>query len=206
MSVKAVLSDLGRVILHFDNHVFYRKLAGFAALSYEEIARLAFDHGELVRLFDGGRMTPREFYERVTARTGAKIGPDAFFAIYEDIFSPVPGTLDLLRGLKGGGRRLVLLSNTDPVRFGFIRRRFPEILIFDEYVLSYEVGAVKPDRAIYEEAIRRAGCRPAEAVFIDDLAENVEAAAALGIKGIVFKAGETDLAAELRRFGILAVS
>lgn len=202
MGVKAVLSDLGRVLLHFDNHIFYRKLAGCASLSYEEIARLAFDHGELVRLFDGGRMEPRDFYERVTARTGASLGYDEFFAVYNDIFSPVPGTLDVLRGLKAPGRRLALVSNTDPMRFGFIRRRFPEILIFDDYVLSYEVGAIKPDRAIYDEAIRRAGCRPDEAVFIDDIAENVEAAAGLGIKGVVFKAGETDLAAALRALGV----
>jgi putative hydrolase of the HAD superfamily len=202
MSVKAVLSDLGRVILHFDNHIFYRKLAGFASLSYEEIARLAFDHGELVRLFDGGRLAPRAFYERVTARTGAAIGYEEFFVIYNDIFSPVPGTLDLLRGVKAAGLRMVLLSNTDPMRFGFIKRRFPEILIFDAYTLSYEVGAIKPDRAIYEDAVRKAACRPEEAVFIDDMAENVEAAAALGIKGIVFKSGETDLAAELRALGI----
>ncbi|MBN2205954.1 MAG: HAD family phosphatase [Candidatus Aminicenantes bacterium] len=202
MSVKAVLSDLGRVILHFDNHIFYRKLAGHASLSYEEIARLAFDHGELVRLFDGGRMEPRAFYGRVTARTGAAIGYDAFFAIYNDIFSPIPGTLDVLGGLKAAGLRLVLVSNTDPMRFGFIKRRFPEILIFNDYVLSYEVGAIKPDRAIYEEAIRKAGCRPDEAVFVDDIAENVAAAGALGIKGIVFKAGETDLAAALRALGV----
>ncbi len=200
MIIKAVVSDLGRVLLHFDNHIFYRKLSGYAPLSYEEIARLAFDHGELVRLFDGGRMAPREFYERVTSRTGARIGYDEFFTIYNDIFSPIPGTLDILGRLKPRAR-LLLLSNTDPMRFGFIKRTFPEILIFDEYVLSYEVGAIKPDPAIYEEAIRRAGCRPQEAVFIDDLALNVDAAAKQGIKGIVFTAGTTDIAAELRALG-----
>ena len=201
MTIKAVISDLGRVILHFDNHIFYRKLAGYASMSYEEIARLAFDHGELVRLFDSGRMASREFFERVTARVEARMDEEEFFSIYNDIFSPIPGTLDILRELKPRAR-LILLSNTDPMRFGLIKRRFPEILIFDEYVLSYEVGAIKPDPAIYEEAIRRAGCRPAEAVFIDDLAVNVEAAAELGIKGIVFTAGTTDLAAELRRLGL----
>ena len=204
MTIKAVLSDLGRVILHFDNHIFFRKLAGYSSLSYEEIAKLAFDHGELVRLFDGGRMIPREFYERVTGRVGARMDEEAFFSIYNDIFSPIPGTLDILRELKPRVR-LVLLSNTDPMRFGLIKRRFPEILIFDEYVLSYEVGAIKPDPAIFEEAIRRAGCRPAEAVFIDDLAVNVEAAAELGIRGIVFTAGTTDLAAELGKMGLTAL-
>jgi HAD superfamily hydrolase (TIGR01509 family) len=202
MAIKAVISDLGRVILHFDNHIFYRKLAGYAPLNYEEIAALAFDHGELVRLFDGGRMTPRELYERVTKRVGARIGEEEFFVIYNDIFSPIPGTLDILGALKPG-LRLVLLSNTDPMRFGFIRKTFPQILIFDEYVLSYEVGAIKPERAIFEEALRRARCRPEEAVFIDDLAGNVEAAARLGIRGIVFTAGTTDLAAELGALGLL---
>ncbi len=67
-------------------------------------------------------------------------------------------------------------------------------------MLSYELGMVKPEPEIYLEAARRAGCRPDECVFIDDMPENVEAAAKLGMAGVVYRP-ETDLAAEFRKLG-----
>ena len=95
----------------------------------------------------------------------------------------------------------MLLSNTDPERFGFVRRRFPEILFFDDYVLSYELKLLKPDPAIYAEAARRAGCAPCECVFIDDMEVNVKGAVEAGLAGILYRP-ETDLAAELEKLGL----
>jgi FMN phosphatase YigB (HAD superfamily) len=93
------------------------------------------------------------------------------------------------------------LSNTDPERFGFVRRRFPEILFFDDYVLSYELKLLKPDPAIYLAAAAKAGCRPEECVFIDDMEDNIRGAVAAGLAGILYRP-ETDLAAELRQLSL----
>ena len=57
---------------------------------------------------------------------------------------------------------------------------------FDDFVLSYEVGAMKPDALIYLEAIQRAGCRPEECFFTDDIAINVEAARNNGMDAVQF--------------------
>jgi putative hydrolase of the HAD superfamily len=97
--------------------------------------------------------------------------------------------------------RLVLLSNTDSLHFEYIREAFPEIFIFDEYVLSYETGSLKPETEIYNNALKQAGISPEEAVFIDDLEENVKAADRLGMKGILYRKG-MDLRLELSRYGI----
>jgi FMN phosphatase YigB (HAD superfamily) len=94
-----------------------------------------------------------------------------------------------------------LLSNTDTMRFGFIKRKFPEILIFDEYVLSFEVGFMKPHPQIYKEALERAGFRAKECVFIDDREENIEGAAKLGINGI-HMGPQTDLEVILKEKGL----
>jgi putative hydrolase of the HAD superfamily len=53
-------------------------------------------------------------------------------------------------------------------------------------VWSYQLGIAKPDPAIYRYALEKLGTQPAETLFIDDKAENVEAAVALGMKGIIF--------------------
>jgi len=199
--IRAVISDLGRVVLWFDNNIFLRKLAERCGRPFEEVKAAVHGNLELIRQFDRGVLTPVQFYERVTRAAGADIPYDVFYEIYNDIFSLNPAAVAVLARVKAAGYLTVLLSNTDPERFGFIRRRFPEIFFFDNYVLSCELRLLKPDAAIYLEAARRAGSAPGECVFIDDMEENVMGAVAAGLQGIHYLP-ETDLAAELRKLGL----
>ncbi|MGA2534053.1 MAG: HAD family phosphatase [Candidatus Aminicenantales bacterium] len=199
--IRTVISDLGRVVLWFDNNIFLRKLAERCGRPFEEVKAAVHDNLELIRRFDGGVLTPAQFYERVTRAAGAEIPYDVFYEIYNDIFSLNPAVVGVLARVKAAGYTTLLLSNTDPERFAFIRRRFPEIFFFDDYVLSYELRLLKPDAAIYLEAARRAGSAPGECVFIDDMEENVKGAEAAGLQGIHYLP-DTDLAAELRKLGL----
>jgi HAD superfamily hydrolase (TIGR01509 family) len=65
---------------------------------------------------------------------------------------------------------------------------------FDEVIVSAEVGIVKPDARIYHLALEKLGVQPAEAVFVDDMPENIAACQALGMHGIQFKSAEQTLA------------
>jgi putative hydrolase of the HAD superfamily len=85
-----------------------------------------------------------------------------------------------------GRVRLVLLSNTHDQHVAWLRPRLPVLERFDGVVLSYEVGAVKPERAIYERAVQVASVPPERAVFFDDVARYAEAAAQVGLHGRVF--------------------
>jgi len=199
--IRAVISDLGQVVLWFDNDIFIRKLAAHCDLSVEEIKEAAHANMELITAFDKGGISPREFYERIVKAVDARISREKFFAIYNDIFWLNARAVEVLKRVKPTCSKLLLLSNTDPERFGFVRKRFSQILIFDDYVLSYELGLAKPEPGIYREAARRAGCAADECVFIDDLPENVEAAVSLGAKGVVY-APTTDLAAALGELGL----
>ncbi len=199
--IRTIICDLGKVVLWFDNGIFLNRLAARGGIDPAAARAAAHENLDLVRRFDGGTMMPREFYETVSRAVGVLIPEDDFFLIYNDIFWPNSPVVELLKKVKAAGYRMVLLSNTDPVRFGFIRTRFPEVGIFDEFVLSYEVKLLKPDPAIYLEAARRGRAEPAECVFIDDLAENVAGAAAAGLRAIHYTP-ETDLGAELRKAGV----
>jgi len=198
--ISTIISDLGQVVLWFDNTVFYRKMTAYCSKSVDEIREIVHSSTEFYETFDQGELTPRQFYERAVALLGARIGYDEFVAVYNNVFSRNQPVLDLYRRLKGR-YKLILLSNTDPLRFGFVRERFPDILFFDDYVLSYEVRALKPDPEIYRAALKKAGASPASCIFIDDIEENVRAAAALGLKAILYKPG-TDLERELRSLGV----
>jgi HAD superfamily hydrolase (TIGR01509 family) len=198
---RAIISDMGRVVIWFDNDIFIRKLAATSTVPEDMIKEAAHWNMDLLTAFDRGAISPGEFYRRVARAVGSGIGEAEFYAIYNDIFRLNPPALDVLRKQKAAGKTLLLLSNTDVRRFGHIREMYPEILIFDDYVLSFELGMVKPEPGIYLEAARRARCRLEECVFIDDMPENVEAAIKLGMAGIVY-APQTDLAAELEKLGL----
>jgi len=198
--IRCVISDLGKVIIFFDNNIFFEKIADYSPHSKEEIRELALAHFELVEFFDKGEITPQDFHARVIQKLEAHIDYDTFFSIYNDVFSLNPPVLQIMKRLKRK-YRLVLLSNTDTMRFGFVKKKFPEILIFDEYVLSFEVGFMKPHPQIYKEALKKAGFPAKECVFIDDREENIKAAAKLGINGIQM-GPQTDLAAILKETGL----
>jgi len=198
--IRCVISDLGKVILFFDNHIFFRKMAEVCPYSAVDIAERVHWHRNLIRSFDTGTLSSKDFYREATQRLKAKVDQETFFKIYNDVFSLNPPVLDILTRLKGR-HKLLLLSNTDVERFGFIRKTFPEVLIFDEYVLSFEVGYLKPHPQIYQEALKKAKARAEECVFIDDLEENIEGARNVGLDTILY-GPQTDLEAELRGKGL----
>jgi putative hydrolase of the HAD superfamily len=72
---------------------------------------------------------------------------------------------------------------------------------FDSLVLSFEVGARKPNRAFFQHCRERAQCEANECVFIDDLHRNVDGARVCGLNGIVYR-NFADLVAELTEFGV----
>jgi HAD superfamily hydrolase (TIGR01509 family) len=199
--IRTVISDLGRVVLWFDNGIFLRKLAGRAGRPFDEVKATVHGDLELLRRFDGGAVTPAEFHARVMTIVGADMSYGEFYEIYNDIFTPNPPAIDVLARVKAAGLKTLLLSNTDPERFGFVRRRFPEVGLFDGFVLSYELKLLKPDPEIYLAAARLGRSDPADCVFIDDMEENVRGAVEAGLAGIHYRP-ETDLASELMRLDL----
>jgi HAD superfamily hydrolase (TIGR01509 family) len=199
--IRTVVSDLGRVVLWFDNNLFLRKLAVRAGIPFEDVKAAVHGDLELLRRFDSGALTPAGFHERVTVLVGADIPYAEFYGMYNDIFTPNPAAIGVLARVKAAGTKILLLSNTDPERFGFVRRHFLEVGLFDGFILSYELKLLKPDPAIYLAAARSAGCAPRECVFIDDMEENVKVAVSTGLVGIHYLP-ETDLAAELKKLGL----
>ena len=198
--IRCVMSDLGRVIIHFDNTIFFEKIASYSPHSKAEIAEMASTQSSSRRIFDKGEITPEEFYEHVTTKLEAKIDYDKFYSMYNDVFSLNPPVLEILKKVKKN-YKIILLSNTDVMRFGFIKTKFPEIMVFDEYVLSYEVGTMKPHPRIYEDALAKSGVEASECIFIDDIEANIETAQKLGMD-VIHMTPHIDLEAVLREKGL----
>jgi putative hydrolase of the HAD superfamily len=198
--IETIISDMGQVVLHFNNRLFFRKMTQYTNRSEEEIRAVTHAHIEIVDLFDKGKIRPEEFYQKAKTGLEAEVSYEDFFAAYCDVFAVNPLTLGILKKLKPK-YKLILLSNTDIVRFSYIKRKFPELLIFDGYVLSFDYGLMKPDPRVYIAALELAGSNPERAVFIDDIQENIDGAERVGIKGLLFTP-EIDLEKALRDLGI----
>jgi FMN phosphatase YigB (HAD superfamily) len=199
--IRTVMSDMGKVIVHFDNRIFFARLSAACGLTVDEIIRGAFQGTGLLNAFDAGTLDPEGFQAEVCRRLGIALPRKEFFTYYTEIFRLIPGTLPVLSKARRTCR-LMLLSNTDPMRYEYIQRTYPEVQIFDANVLSCVEKLMKPDPRIFALALTRAEAAPGECVFIDDRPENITAAGALGIRGIVFEEGVTDLHAELEKLGV----
>jgi HAD superfamily hydrolase (TIGR01509 family) len=103
-----------------------------------------------------------------------------------------------LEALVAAGVPTAILSNMARDTWALVGPRFDGVA---SLTLSFEVGAVKPEPAIYLRCLDSLGVGPAEAFFVDDRRENVEAARALGMEALLFE-GEDALAADLERRGL----
>jgi len=104
--------------------------------------------------------------------------------------------------LRRRGFKTYIFSNTNDLATEHVRRNFPFFQNFDGYILSYEVGSMKPQPAIYEAMEKMAGRRGADLVYLDDRPENIAAGAARGWRAILHESTEKTRQA-LTTMGIL---
>jgi len=183
--LKTILFDLGNVIVPVDFRRCHEALARVCPHPPESVPKILGKSG-LPRRFEQGEVSAADFVAETCRLLDMAITPEEFWEVWTRIF--LPDTLipeSLLEGLHRR-HRLLLLSNTNPIHFEMARERYPLLRHFDDFVLSYEVGSMKPAPKIYVEAIVRSGCRPEECFFIDDLAENVDAAIHQGMDAVQF--------------------
>jgi glucose-1-phosphatase len=199
--IKTILFDMGNVIIPFDVKRAYARMAELCGCKADEVSARIRGTG-LVAPFEKGEIEAGPFVRELSAALQLEISYPEFCDWWNGVFLPetlVPESL--LEDLRSR-HRLLALSNTNPIHFAMVKEAYPLLRHFDDYVLSYEVGAAKPEAKIYQEAIARAQCDPEECFFTDDMAVNVEAARAHGMDAVQFLSAE-QLERELRARGVL---
>lgn len=185
---KVIIFDLGNTLIRFDHNIAAKKLANLFHIDSEKIRSLFFD-SELTRDFEKGLISPRVFYSRVTELLNIKISFNDFVAIWNDIFWEDKRSCDIARQLKKR-YKLFLLSNVNRLHFEYVEKKFDIIKIFDEVIVSFAVGAMKPEKKIFEDAIRRAGGDKSQVLYIDDREDLIREANAFGIESIQFEGAD----------------
>jgi len=199
---KAILFDLGNVWVNFDHRIAVNKIVPFSSLTAEEIFNIFFD-SRYTQEFEEGRVGPREFFNALRERLKLSLGFEEFLPIWNDIFFLSPDNLKVhsLARLLKKDFAIFLISNINILHFEFLKKQFDVFGIFDGLILSYEVGARKPDFKIYDNALRLSNAASDEVIYIDDRLDLITEARNMGISGIHFKCTSV-LKEELHRLGI----
>ncbi len=185
--VKAIIFDLGNVLIDFDHMIAAKKIAKFTDKAPEEIFDLFFD-SELTALFEEGKITAHNFFSEVKKILNAKLDYTQFLSAWNEIFflSEKNQAVYNLAKILMGRYKIALLSNINILHFDYLKKNFSVFDAFRNIVTSFELGYRKPDPLIYKKALDLLDAAPQDTFYTDDRAELIEKAGSLGIRGFVF--------------------
>ena len=196
----AVIFDIGGVLIDWQPHLAWQEQLGSADAAEAFMARTKFrdlnlraDRGEAFadlakELDDPEDQALLDAYPKLFSRT---------------IERPVEGTWEVLNDLESQNIELHAITNWSKETWPIGLKVFPKLAeVFGLIVVSGELGITKPNRGIYEALGARAGLALSDCIFIDDSAENVACAKAVGMDAIGFKNAD-QLRQELEKRGVL---
>jgi 2-haloacid dehalogenase len=194
--------DLGGVLIDWNPRYLYRKLFdGDDAAMEHFLANICTSNWNAQQ--DAGRTLAEACAILKRDHPAHAKFIDAWLERYDEMLAgPIHGTVDLLDELRTRGVPIYALSNWSAETFPAALKRFEFLGWFHGTLLSGNVRLLKPDPRIYRLLFETHAIDPARAVYIDDLAANVDTASALGMHGIRFTDPDA-LRGELVRVGLI---
>ncbi len=199
LPVRAFLFDLGNVLVQFDHLTAAQKITAGTGASADALFQLLFE-SPLVVDHAEGRISTRKFYEEVSRRLGLSVGYEAFLDVWNHIFTEDPEMTALLRKLMKS-YPAYLISNINRPHFEYLRELCPVLKEMNGWILSYEVGTLKPNALIYHRALELVRMPAAEIFYVDDREDLIEAGHRIGFQTHRF-AGYGRLLEDLRSRGV----
>lgn len=201
-TIKSIFFDLGNVLVKYDLAIMLKGYIKHGCDPKRDISSYIMESNTGKKYMEG-RIDSSRFYRESCRRLNIDISFDDFYRVWNSMFFPYPEMEDIIKKLKEKypGVSLILISDTNEGHFNFIRKNYEFLDLMDHYVLSYEVGRMKPNRKIYREAIKTSGALAKDIFYTDDRLDLVEAARTLGLKAHQFT-GHENLLSQLSKFGI----
>lgn len=201
-----VYFDLGNIIVSFDPKVAIANLVGRFGLDGEHARTCLYESGYQEE-YEKGRLTCDQFAEAVRKQIGihpSQMSNRDLLDASCDMFTPIESMAETVAKVAKKGTRYGVLSNTCVSHWDWIANRTWQVsqIAWPHRIVSYEVGAMKPDPRIYAAAETLAGVEPTRILFLDDKQENIDAAVQRGWNAVQCFGGES---AEqvLKAFGVI---
>lgn len=187
--IKNIIFDMSEVIIS-GYHGVEKILEQQYAIPEEEWERERLSKNELFLNLMRGNLSEEAYLEELLQGTNWNISIEQLkTAIRSNLNRPVPGTMKVVRELKGK-YQLILLSDYVREWMKYIEERNEDLRIFDKKIFSYNIGTTKSEVETFETVLEQTKIVANETLFIDDYEKNVKNAEAVGIHGIVFENAE----------------
>jgi len=181
--MKAVIFDLGRVLIHYNHQTTLEAVAAISQVSLPELHALMVevDHGLGI-----GELSAADLYQFLVKRAGTTADMDTFLHAYAAGIVRDDEALAYAVALQEREDVTVgVISNTNEAHVLWLDEYVPELEQLDLVMMSNEVGLIKPDPAIFTLMLELLDVQPGQVIFIDDIEVNTRAAIALGITSLV---------------------
>lgn len=202
MKYRAVGFDWGGVINGQPGFVFDEKFCELVGVTNEAYKQAYFRHN---RSYNAGQpITPEELWSRVLKDLGK---PEMLEQVMEFVHeyrqkkSINSNVLDLVDKLRDKGYKTGLLSNNSLEAADKMREAGVDTH-FDAFVVSAEVGVMKPDAAVFHLLCEKLGIKPDELVFVDDAEKSLSTASEIGYTPVLFTSYD-NLIEQLRELHVL---
>ena len=183
--LRTILFDLGNVIVHFSHALMCEQIGVVLNRTGAEARSFLIDSG-LMWDFERGRLSEQDLLATVEKEMGHRVEAVRLSTACSDIFQLNEAIIPVIESLKHQGLRLVVLSNTSRWHVQWIRQKWDVLDHFDQLVLSYKVGAIKPEPMIYEAALKAIHCKPEECFYTDDIPAYIARAREFGLQAETF--------------------
>jgi len=173
--------DLGNVLVNFSHELGCAQMAEVAGVSVDDVRRFAYD-SPMAERYERGEISTRDFYDFFCEQTKTTPDYERLITAGSDIFTINTPILPIIAQLRQRGWRTGILSNTCDMHWQWLASGRYAIIpaYFDVVILSFEVGAAKPDPKIFTAAAESAGVAPEEIFYTDDIAGHSDGARRAG--------------------------
>jgi len=199
--IKAVIFDVGGVIIDFSEEKYLTWLSKKIGIDYERADKVI---EPLIKEMESGRLKLRDAERIFSKKLDLPLGSLMWTKGFSETASPSIEVVNILKDLSKN-YKIGVITNVSFSRYYESRKLVLKSLILKKFIkeiiASCYFGVRKPDERIFKEMLRRLKVNPEEAVFIDNQIENVEGAAKLGIHAILFTNADK-LKEDLKDLGI----
>jgi HAD superfamily hydrolase (TIGR01509 family) len=182
-TLSVIVFDLGRVLVDLDFDAFPR-LLGFERSHASPSAKSSIER--LAIQYETGKITTELFFNSLDDILHHKFRREELLNAWNAIIGEENSAIAPIVDAVQLHYRTAILSNTSPTHFQKALDTLPTLRKFSKRYLSYEIGAMKPDLAVYRHVIENLNVDPSTILFIDDISENIIAAQQCGMVGVLF--------------------
>lgn len=184
--IKAITFDLDGVYFINGKEGFIKNL-GALGVSEDEAKRVFLKSDEMNKQYKRGLMTDEEYWSWAIQEWNLNLTVEEVKELLVKDYEVNDRVVETVKKVRELGYKTCICSNNFPARINGLQKKFGFLENFDVVVLSYEIGATKPDPKVFEELVAKSEVEASEIVIADDGEANIEAAKTLGIKAFFYE-------------------